>query len=114
YIPMHRIMEQVTETPAASFGKSPLYLRQQNIIKSLEGSARVNVDPLLASANAARHIIRESMRNSVFNQFLEAAHKDPSGVGDLFKPVGSDYKAGPTESIVGSYNDGQMQSYAVP
>jgi hypothetical protein len=119
YTPMKRIMEANVDHPANTGNHnaniSPLYLRHQNIIKALEGSARTNVDPITASANAAFHSIREVRRNQVINKLIDEAEQDPNGVGNLFKQVPSGYKLGPNESLVGGYRgDGQQVTYAVP
>jgi hypothetical protein len=115
YIPMHRILEQVADNTGRTSGKgSPLYLRQQNVIKALMGSDRINRDPITASADANREAIREVIRNGVIKDYLKVAVADPQGVGSLFKPVKSGYKAGPDEGLVGVYDNGQQHTFATP
>jgi hypothetical protein len=115
YIPMHRILEQVSDFTSQTSGKgSPLYLRQQNVIKALMGSDRINRDPITASADANREAIREVIRNGVIKDYLKIAVADPNGVGSLFKPVKSGYKAGGDEGLVGVYIDGQQHTFATP
>lgn len=115
YIPMHRIMEQVADNTAKTSGKgSPLYLRQQNVVKALMGSDRINRDPVVASADANLEAMREVMRNGVIKDYLKIAHADPQGVGSYFKQVPSGYKAQPGEGIVGVYENGMQHSFATP
>lgn len=119
YIPMHRILEQVSEVnqrlsqnPQDSSAR--LYLKQQNVIKALMGSERINRDPVISSADANLEAIKEVMRNGVIEDYLRIAQADPQGVGSYFKPVRSGYKAGPDEGLIGAYENGQSQTYAVP
>lgn len=114
YIPMKRIMENLADPNGKFFGKSsPLYLRQQNVIRQLEGSERVNVDPWQASSDANAEAIREHYRNRTLGTILDAAHQSPA-IAQYFKAVPESYKAGKGESIVGLYREGEQQRYAVP
>ena len=117
YIPMHRILDDLTpntERWQMQGTKSPLYLRQQNVIRALTGSDKVNRDPFIASADANLEGIKEVIRNGVIKDFVSLGKKDPTGVGQYFQEVGSGYKAGPDESLVGLYEKGQPITYAVP
>jgi hypothetical protein len=122
YIPMHRILEQISDFTGqiaeGSGGEgragSPLYLRQQNVIKALMGSDRINRDPITASADANLEGLREVARNGVIKDYLKVAIADPNGVGKLFKPVRSGYKAGLDEGLVGVYINGQQHTFKVP
>lgn len=115
YIPMHRILEQIADNTGKNYGLgTPLYLRQQNVIKALMGSDRVNRDPIVASADANLEALREVARNSVIQDYLKIAQADPQGVGSYFKQVKSGYKAQPGEGVVGVYDNGGQTSFAVP
>lgn len=116
YIPMHRILEPMMENNGRISGTGPgsLYLRQQNVIKALMGSDRINRDPVVASADANLAAIKEVLRNGVIKDYLKIAAADPQGVGSYFKKVKSGYKAGPDEGLVGVYIDGQQHTFAAP
>lgn len=114
YIPLHRIMSDMAASEYKTSGRSPMYLRQQNIIHALSGSERINRSPILASADANGSIVRESIRNQTIKKFLSLAEADPTGVGKLFAEVGSSYKAKSGEALVGAYIDGKPTTYAVP
>lgn len=117
YIPMHRILEDANNLEGATMPKgnpSPLYLRQQNVIRAMDGSDKINRDPLLSSADANNHAMQEVVRNDTIGKFLELASQDPMGVGTYFTPVAAGYKAGPTESLVGHYKDGKPTTYVTP
>jgi hypothetical protein len=114
YIPLHRIMSDMAASEYKTSGRSPMYLRQQNIIHALSGSERINRSPILASADANGSIVRESIRNQTVKKFLSLAEPDPKGVGKLFVEVGSNYKAKAGEALVGAYIDGKPVTYAVP
>ena len=119
YIPMHRILEQVANnTLSLSSGpndtSAKLYLRQQNVIKALMGSDRINRDPVIASADANLAAMREVVRNGVIRDYLKVAQADPQGVGSYFKQVQSGYKAKPGEGLVGFYQDGIQHTFATP
>lgn len=114
YIPMRRIMENMADTNRQFYGKtSPLYLRQQNVIKQLEGSELVNVDPFQASADANAEAIREHYRNRTLSTFIDAAHQSPD-IAQYFQKVRADYTAARGEKVVGLFRDGQQQRYKVP
>ena len=119
YIPMHRILENIagntiklSSNPTDSSAK--LYLRQQNVIKALMGSDRINRDPVIASADANLEAMREVMRNGVIKDYLKMASQDPQGVGSYFKRVKPGYKAGPDEGLVGAYDGGQQHTFVAP
>ena len=115
YIPMTRIMDNMSANTLRFQGKeSPYYLRQQNVIKALEGSERVPKNPIQASADANGEAIREVVRNNVIGDFLKLAHDDPKGVGSYFTPVSADYKAKAGEALVGHYENGVVKTYSVP
>lgn len=115
YVPMHRILDKISTNEAQWSGKaSPLYLRQQNIIKSLTGSDKINRDPIVASADANTEAMREIMRNDTIGQFLQLAGKDPNGVGKLFSPLKAGTRVAPDETIVGHYSNGKVTQYSVP
>jgi len=114
YIPLHRIMSDMAASEYKTSGRSPMYLRQQNIIHALSGSERINRSPILASADANGSIVRESIRNQTIKKFLLLAEADPAGVGKLFAEVGSNYKAKAGEALIGAYIDGKPITYVVP
>jgi hypothetical protein len=114
YIPMQRILETLSDADKNTYGKtSPLYLRSQSVIREMEGSAKTNVDPFQASADGAAHAIREFYRNQTLGTFIDSAMKDPD-IGSYFKPVKDDYVAKKDERVVGMYQGGKQQRYAVP
>ena len=116
YIPMHRILEQIADNNGrlSGTGTGTLYLRQQNVIKALMGSDKVNRDPMIASADANLEAMREVMRNGVIKDYLTIAAADPQGVGSYFKKVSDTYKAKPDEGLVGVYINGQQHTFATP
>jgi hypothetical protein len=114
YIPMHRILEQVSDNEFQTHGSSPLYLKQQNVINALRGSGKVNVNPIVASADANLQALKEVARNGVIHNFVQLANKDPKGVGQLFTEVAPGYKPKAGESTVGWYDNGKQRTYAVP
>lgn len=115
YIPMNRIMEDMAENNGRIYGKtSPYYLRQQNVVKALSGSDRINRNPFVASADANLEAIREVTRNNVMKKMVRLGASDPQGVGLYFKRVTSGYKPTVDESLVGIYDGGQQHTFAVP
>jgi hypothetical protein len=114
YIPMQRILETLSDADKNTYGKtSPLYLRSQSVIREMEGSARTNVDPFQASADGAAHAIREFYRNQTLGTFIDSAAKDPD-IGSYFKKAPADYVPKKDEQVVGMFQNGQQQRYAVP
>lgn len=115
FVPMHRILDAMSQNEGKWSGtSSPLYLRQQNIIRALTGSDEINRDPIIASADAQNEATREVIRNGAIREALNAGSRDPQGVGKLFTSVHPDYHAKPSETLVGHYQDGKVQTYAVP
>jgi hypothetical protein len=114
YIPMQRILSELSENSGTFFGKtSPLWLREQKVVRNMEGSELINIDPWTASAQQHAEVIREFYRNKTLNTFLDAAQKNPLMKED-FHPVNADYKAVRGEKVVGSYQNGVLQRYSVP
>jgi hypothetical protein len=117
YIAMNRILSDLADNNArwSPDGKgSPLYLRQQNVIRAIEGSERVNRDPLSATLAVNNEAIAEALRNRTIGEYIDAAQKDPKGIGQYFKAVSSSYRAQKGEALVGHYINGQPKTYAVP
>lgn len=114
YIPMHRILENISDMEYTNHGSSPLYLKQQNVINALRGSQKVNVNPIVASADANLQALKEVARNNVVKNFLDLAQQDPKGVGQLFKEVPVGYKPKTGEGTVGHYDQGQVKYYKTP
>lgn len=114
YVPMHRILENMAENEFQAHGSSPLYLKQQNVINALRGSQKVNVNPIIASADANLEALKEVARNNVVKSFLDTAQQDPNGVGKLFKAVPTGYKPKAGEATVGHYEQGKVQYYVTP
>lgn len=115
YIPMQRILSDLSDSSGKFFGKaSPLWLREQKVVKNMEGSELINIDPWTSSAQQHAEVIREFYRNKTLNMFLDAAEKNTLGMKDYFHPVNADYKAVRGESVVGSYQHGTLQRYSVP
>lgn len=113
YVPMERIMDDLADNKFASSAK-PLHLRHQTVIQQLEGSTRTNVNPWEAFDHADRKAFNQIYRNDAMTQALDLAQAYPQTIGQEFRPVGADYRAKEGEGIVGHYQDGKPQLYAVP
>jgi hypothetical protein len=113
YVPMERIMDDLANNQFTSSAK-PLHLRHQSVIQGLEGSSRTNVNPWEAFDHADRKAFNQIYRNDAMTQALDLAKAYPTSIGLEFKPVGADYRAKVNEGILGHYEDGKPNLYAVP
>ncbi len=113
YIPLERIMDDMAENKVHS-STQPLHLRQQTVIKTLEGSSRTNVSPWEALAHADAKAFNQIIRNDTMRHAVDLATAYPATIGLEFKEVKEGYRAKKGESILGHYVDGKPNLYAVP
>lgn len=122
YIPASRIMSDLADNTGRwakdkGLGRDA-FLRQQQVVKALEGSGRVNRDPIVAAHGFINEAISESLRNKVANEYMLAAANDPKTYSDMngpiVRPVSADYRPLKGESLIGSYIDGKPNTYVVP
>jgi len=114
YVPMSRILSDLSESAFQRSGNKKQYLMRQNVIHALDGSERVNRHPIVASADANLEALRELTRNDTMGTFVDLAKKDPQGVGSELKPVPQGYKPQAGEQVVAHYQNGLPQHFAVP
>lgn len=113
YIPLERIVDDLAENKFHT-GTQPLNLKQQSVIKTLEGSDRTPVDPWEALSKADAKAFHQVARNEVMYHALDLAKAYPQDIGKEFKEVKSDYRPKKGEQIVGHFQEGKPNLYAVP
>lgn len=111
YVPMDRIMDDLAERKQSTAAQ-PLHLRQQNVIKMLEGSERINVNPWQAFGQADRRAFNHIVRNETMGQLVTLVKTYPQALGAEIREVNSNYRAKADEGILGHYVDGKPQLYA--
>jgi Large polyvalent protein associated domain 38 len=113
YVPMERIMDDL-ENNKFSSGTQPLHLRHQTVIQELAGSERTNVNPWEAFNHADQKAFNQIYRNDAMRHAVDLAQTYPQSVGLDFKKVAPDYRPKAGEGILGHYDNGAPQLYAVP
>ena len=113
YVPMERIMDDL-ENKRFTSPTSPLHLRHQTVIQTLEGSTRTNVNPWEAFDHADRKAFNQLVRNDVMKSALDLAKTYPNTIGQEFVLVKADYQPKAGEMVVGHYQNGNPDLYAVP
>lgn len=110
YVPMDRIMDDLAERKQST-AVQPLHLRQQNVIKMLEGSERINVNPWQAFGQADRRAFNHIVRNETMGQLVDLVKTYPQALGNEIREVNNNYRAKVDEGILGHYVDGKPQLY---
>lgn len=113
YVPMERIMDDL-ENKRFSSPTSPLHLRHQTVVQTLEGSMRTNVNPWEAFDHADRKAFNQLVRNDAMKSALDLAKAYPNTIGQEFVKVKADYQPKAGEMVVGHYQNGNPDLYAVP
>src|SRR6267142_1067351 len=80
YVPMERIMDDL-ENKRFTSSVSPLHLRHQTVIQTLEGSTRTNVNPWEAFDHADRKAFNNLVRNDAMKSALDLAKTYPNTIG---------------------------------
>jgi GNAT superfamily N-acetyltransferase len=117
YIPMTRIMTDLNERNgryANSPSQKMMYLKNQSIIQEMEGSERVNMQPLASSAKMMNSAIAEAYRNKTVKSALQLWSNFPKELAGYYREVGSGYRPTVDEHIIGAYQNGIQKLYATP
>lgn len=112
YVPMERIVDDL-ENKRFSSPTSPLHLRHQTVIQTLEGSTRTNVNPWEAFDHADSKAFTQLYRNDTMKSALDLAKAYPNTIGQEFVPVKAGYQPKAGEMVVGHYQNGNPDLYAV-
>jgi len=112
YIPLERIFDVAEETSRVRRGG--LSLKQQQVLKRLEGSERVNRDPFEASLDRHAEVLREAGRNRAAKTLVEFAARDPQGLGQVVVKVPEGARVPKDVGTIAFYENGVRQTYALP
>jgi len=113
YIPLERIMDDVVADSQSRI-RQTLSLKQQQILKRLEGSKRVNVDPVQASLERHAETIREAGRNEAARTLIEFRKIDPEGFGKQVFEVKEGQKLPQGMGTIAFYEAGTKKLFAMP
>lgn len=115
YINLSRIMDDIQTSSNLAGPASPLSVRKQTYMQSLEGSERSNRDAIVASAMHHVNAIRTVARNRVARTFITwATTTDPAGMGKLVKLQTPGVKVHPTEDTISFFRNGKPETWVVP
>jgi GGDEF domain-containing protein len=116
YVPVHRVVaERIKEANSLWGGhNTSLDMRQSKVIQKLEGSEKVNVNPLHDVLSTMEDIHIETQRNQAARKLIEFAAKDPTGWGTLVRQLSDNEQPREGYGTVGFYKDGTPLRYEVP
>ena len=113
YIPMERIMDDLENNRFVS-GTRPIHLRHQTVIQRMEGSVRTNVSPWEAFDHYNGKAYSQFYRNDAARKLVDLAKNHPQTIGLDVTPVKEGYVPKAGEMIIGHYQNGRPDLYAVP
>jgi len=110
---MERIMDDLENNRFVS-GTRPIHLRHQTVIQRMEGSVRTNVSPWEAFDHYNGKAYSQFYRNDAARKLVDLAKNHPQTIGLDVTPVKEGYVPKAGEMIIGHYQNGRPDLYAVP
>jgi hypothetical protein len=112
YIPLERIMQDVDVSQKAM--RAGLDLKTQKILRKLEGSELVNVDPFSASLNRIFETTREVERNKAAKVAVGALQKMNQFQPDTVTELKNGASVPHDKGVIGYYEGGEPKRFAAP